>query len=83
MPPPVRKRAPSKYRKPRRKVCTFCVEKATSIDWKNVSKLRKFTTERGKMVPRRTSGTCAAHQRPLAACIKRARHMALLMFTSD
>ncbi len=84
MPPgPPRKRAPGKYKKPRRKVCMFCVEKATSVDYKAVSKLRKFVTERGKMVPRRTSGTCASHQRLLTGAIKRARHLALLPFVAD
>jgi small subunit ribosomal protein S18 len=83
MPAPVRKRAPGKYKKPRRKVCTFCVEKATSIDYKAFSKLRKFVTERGKIVPRRSSGTCAGHQRILTDAIKRARHIALLPFVSE
>ena len=83
MPPPVRKRPPSKFKKPRRKVCAFCVEKVTSIDYKSAGKLRKFVTERGKMLPRRTSGTCASHQRPLAEAIKRARHMALLHYVSE
>lgn len=83
MPPPPRKRAPNKFRKPRRKVCTFCVEKAESVDYKAVSKLRKFITERGKIVPRRTSGTCAGHQRQLTTAIKRARHMALLPFVAE
>jgi small subunit ribosomal protein S18 len=82
-PPPIRKRAPGKFRKPRRKVCMFCVEKATSVDYKSVNKIRKFVSERGKMVPRRTSGNCASHQRLLAMAIKRARHMALIQFVSD
>jgi small subunit ribosomal protein S18 len=90
MPPPPRRRppggpggGPNKYKKPRRKVCAFCVEKATGIDYKQVGKLRKFTTERGKILPRRTSGTCASHQRPLTDAIKRARHMALLAFVNE
>lgn len=83
MPPPPRKRSGGKFKKPRRKVCAFCVEKATSIDYKTYSKLRKFVTERGKMLPRRTSGTCASHQRQLTGAIKRARHMALLPFVSE
>jgi len=84
MPPPgPRKRAPGKYKKPRRKVCNFCVDKATSIDFKVVAKLRKFQTDRGKIVPRRTSGTCAGHQRQLTDAIKRARHMALMPFVSE
>lgn len=80
---PPRKRAPNKFRKPRRKVCMFCVEKADSVDYKAVSKLRKFVSERGKMVPRRTSGTCARHQRMLSTAIKRARHLALLPYVAE
>lgn len=80
---PVKKRAPGKYRKPRRKVCAFCVEKATSVDYKAVLKIRRFITERGKMVPRRSSGNCAAHQRLLAMAIKRARHLALLPYVAE
>jgi small subunit ribosomal protein S18 len=83
MPPPPKRRAPSKYRKPRRKVCTFCVEKATGIDYKAVSKLKKFTSERGKIIPRRTSGTCARHQRLLSTALKRARLIALLPFVTE
>lgn len=78
-----RKRTPNKFRKPRRKVCMFCVEKAKAIDYKAFSKLRKFVTERGKMVPRRTSGNCARHQRMLSTSIKRARHLALLPFVAE
>ena len=83
MPLPPRKRPPSKFKKPRRKVCAFCVDKVTSVDYKSASKLRKFVTERGKMLPRRTSGTCAGHQRLVTAAIKRARHMALLAFVTE
>lgn len=67
----------------RRKVCKFCVEKATHIDYKNVDKLRNFVTERGKIMPRRMSGVCAKHQRDLAIAIKRARVIALLPYVSD
>ena len=70
-------------RKGRRKVCTFCVEKAEYIDYKDVNKLRKFTSERSKILPRRVTGTCARHQRELTMAIKRARHIALLPFSSD
>lgn len=70
-------------RRPRRKVCAFCAEKATSIDYKDANKLRKFLTERGKITPRRASGTCAKHQRQLAVAIKRARIMAMLPYVSD
>ena len=68
---------------PPKKVCTFCVDKATEIDYKDVAKLRKFITEKGKIVPRRMSGVCAKHQRLLAEAIKRARVMALLPYVAE
>ena len=67
----------------RKKVCTFCVDKVTSIDFKDAAKLRRFTSERGKILPRRTTGTCAAHQRQLTIAIKRARQIALLSYVAD
>lgn len=67
----------------RKKVCNFCVEKATSIDFKDSAKLRRYTSERGKILPRRTTGTCAAHQRDLTTAIKRARQIALLPYVTD
>ena len=70
-------------RKGRRKVCTFCVEKSEFIDYKDVAKLRRFTSERAKILPRRITGTCAKHQRELTTAIKRARQIALLPYTSD
>lgn len=70
-------------RKPRRKVCTFCVDKVQHIDYKDVARLRRFTNERGKILPRRMSGTCAKHQRQLSVAIKRARTIALLPYTTD
>ena len=70
-------------RRPRRKVCAFCVEKAETIDYKDVAKLRKFTSDRAKILPRRVTGTCAKHQRELTTAIKRARHVALMPYTSD
>ena len=70
-------------RKNRRKVCSFCVDKADFIDYKDVAKLRRFISERGNILPRRVTGTCAAHQRQLTVAIKRARHLALLPFSSD
>lgn len=70
-------------RKPRRKVCSFCVDKLDHIDYKDVNRLRKFITERGKIMPRRMSGVCAKHQRELAIAIKRARIMALLPYVQD
>ena len=70
-------------RKGRKKVCQFCVEKVESIDYKDVAKLRRYTSERSKILPRRVTGTCAKHQRELTTAIKRARHLALLPYTSD
>ncbi len=67
----------------RRKVCSFCVDKITVIDYKDTAKLRRFLSERGKILPRRTTGTCAAHQRQLTTAIKRARHIALLPYVAD
>ena len=67
----------------RKKVCVFCVEKATVIDYKDTAKLHKFISERSKILPRRVTGTCAAHQRALTEAIKRARHVALLPFVTD
>lgn len=77
------KRNGGKMRRSKRKVCGFCVEKATSIDYKDINKLRKYVTERGKILPRRISGTCAKHQRQLTAAIKRSRNIALLPFTTE
>lgn len=70
-------------RKTRRKVCTFCVDKVQSIDYKDVNRLRKCVTERGKIMPRRMSGVCAKHQREMAIAIKRARVVALLPYVAD
>ena len=67
----------------RRKVCSFCVDKVEHIDYKDAAKLRRFVSERSKILPRRTTGTCAAHQRQLTVAIKRARHVALLPYVSD
>ncbi|MGE5706759.1 MAG: 30S ribosomal protein S18 [Bacteroidota bacterium] len=67
----------------RRKVCAFCVEKATSIDYKDTMRLRKFLTDRGKILPRRVTGNCAKHQRALTDAIKRAREIALLPYFVD
>ncbi|MBF0499921.1 MAG: 30S ribosomal protein S18 [Candidatus Riflebacteria bacterium] len=64
-----------------RKVCQFCKEKATRIDYKDVSKLRRFVNDRGKIISRRTTGTCTGHQKVLTTAIKRARNIALLPFT--
>ena len=70
-------------RKPRKKVCQFCQEKATHIDYKDLGKLKKYTTERGKILPRRITGACAKHQRMVTRAIKRARTIALLPYTTE
>ena len=67
----------------RRKVCNFCVDKVEEIDYKDVQKLRKFTSDRAKILPRRVTGTCARHQRELTTAIKRARQVALMAYTAD
>ena len=67
----------------RKKVCAFCVDKAEFIDYKDVNKLRRYISERGKIVPRRVTGTCAYHQRALTTAIKRARQLALLPYTNN
>ena len=71
-------------RKPRRKVCQFCVDKVQHIDYKDMVRLHmKYTSERGKILPRRMTGTCAKHQRQLSTAIKRARVIALLPYVSE
>ncbi|MDR2932321.1 MAG: 30S ribosomal protein S18 [Oscillospiraceae bacterium] len=70
-------------RKGRRKVCSFCVDKVHNIDYKDVPRLRRYISERAKIIPRRVTGTCARHQRALTLAIKRARHIAFLPFTSE
>ena len=74
---------PVRVNRKKKKVCVFCAEKVESIDYKDVARLRKFTSERAKILPRRITGTCAKHQRELPEAIKRARHVALLPFISD
>ncbi len=70
-------------RRPKKKVCSFCVDKIELVDFKEVIRLRRFVSERGKMLPRRVSGNCAKHQRQLTTAIKQARIMALLPFTLE
>ncbi len=70
-------------RRTRRKVCSFCVDKLEHIDYKDTARLRKYITERGKILPRRISGNCAHHQRQLTVAVKRARHIALMPFTIE
>lgn len=76
-------RAGGRSRKPRRKVCGFCVDKIDYLDFKNVPAMRRYITDRGKILPRRTTGTCARHQRVLSHAIKRAREIALLPYTAE
>jgi small subunit ribosomal protein S18 len=73
---------PNQNRK-RRKVCQFCVDKSTSIDYKDTVKLRRYLSERSKILPRRATGTCAMHQRQLTVAIKQARQIALLPYVTD
>ncbi|MDI9502775.1 MAG: 30S ribosomal protein S18 [Peptoniphilaceae bacterium] len=67
----------------RRKVCSFCADKSSTIDYKDTKKLSKYITERGKILPRRVTGTCSKHQRKLTAAIKIARQVALLPYSAD
>ena len=76
-------RAPRRGMRPRKKVCAFCVDRADNIDYKDIAKLRKYISERGKIVPRRVSGACAYHQRQVTIAIKRARHLALLPYVNN
>lgn len=72
-----------RYFPPKRKVCRFCERNITDIDYKNIDILKKYTQERGKISPRRITGTCAFHQRKLSAAIKRARLLALLPYVAE
>jgi small subunit ribosomal protein S18 len=74
---------PFRARKAKKKVCQFCVDKVADIDYKDVAKLRRYVSERAKILPRRITGTCAKHQRQLTIAIKRARHIALLPFSAE
>jgi len=69
--------------KPKKRVCNFCVDNVTDINYKEVNKLKKYITERGKILPRRISGNCAIHQRQLTRAIKRSRQVALLPYTTE
>lgn len=70
-------------RKGRKKVCSFCVDKVEKIDYKTIDKLKRYISERGKILPRRITGNCASHQRQLTRAIKRARNIALLPYTME
>lgn len=69
--------------KPRKRICSFCADKSANIDYKDINKLKKHITDRGKILPRRISGTCAKHQRELTIAIKRARQVALLPYSAE
>lgn len=73
----------NRNRRSRKRVCAFCADKIAEIDYKDVPRLRRFLSERGKIIPRRVTGTCARHQRQLTTAIKRARHVAFLPYVSD
>ena len=77
--------APMKRRpiRRRKKVCAFCAEKNAVIDYKDVNRLKKYVSERGKILPRRISGTCAKHQRALTVAIKRARHVSIMPYVAE
>jgi small subunit ribosomal protein S18 len=79
--PPAKK--DRKNRRQRRRVCNFCVDKVEFIDYKDISRLKRFISERGKILPRRISGNCAKHQRQLTTAIKRARNITLLPYTME
>ncbi len=82
--PATKKRATAKKeRRPKRKICNFCAEKTDAIDYKDTTRLRKYISERGKILPRRISGNCAKHQRGLTTAVKRARIIALLPFVAE
>jgi small subunit ribosomal protein S18 len=72
-----------KGRRQRRRVCSFCVDKVDYIDFKDIGRLKRYLSERGKILPRRISGNCAKHQRQLTVAIKRARNIALLPYTME
>ena len=74
---------PMRPRRSRRKVCNFCADKIEHIEYKDTGKLRKFVSERGKILPKRMSGNCARHQRELTIAVKRARHIALLPYSGE
>jgi small subunit ribosomal protein S18 len=75
--------AAKKDRRPKRKSCTFCAEKLNDINYKDTMRLRKYISERGKILPRRISGNCAKHQRALTVAVKRARVIAFLPFVAE
>ena len=78
-----REKVVARGKRAKRKVCSFCVDKIEHIDYKDAPRLRRYLSERSKILPRRTTGTCAMHQRQLTEAIKRARQVALLPYVTD
>ena len=78
-----REKVVARGKRAKRKVCSLCVDKIEHIDYKDAPRLRRYLSERGKILPRRITGTCAKHQRQLTVAIKRARHIALLPFVNE
>ena len=78
-----REKVVARGKRAKRKVCSFCVDKIMYIDYKDTPRLRRYLSERGKILPRRITGTCAKHQRQLTTAIKRSRHIAMLPFVTD
>ena len=78
-----RERSQRGGKRPRKKVCMFCIDRVERIDYKDVAKLRKYMTERAKILPRRVTGCCAYHQRELTTAVKRARQIALIPYTAE
>ena len=78
-----REKVVARGKRAKRKVCSFCVDNIEHIDYKDAPRLRRYLSERGKILPRRITGTCAKHQRQLTVAIKRARHIALLPFVNE
>ncbi|NCO35608.1 MAG: 30S ribosomal protein S18 [Armatimonadetes bacterium CG2_30_59_28] len=78
-----RTRPPGRFRRPRRRVCTFCADREATIDYKNAGRLRRYVSDRGKILPRRQSGNCAKHQREIARAVKRARELDLLVYIAE
>ena len=76
-------RTDRRNRKSRKKVCAFCMDKIVHIDYKDVPRLRRYLSDRAKIIPRRVTGTCARHQRQLTVAVKRARHLAFLPYVGD
>ena len=76
-------RTDRRNRKSRKKVCAFCMDKIEHIDYKDVPRLRRYLSDRAKIIPRRVTGTCARHQRQLTVAVKRARHLAFLPYVGD